>query len=58
MKVLHVIPAIAARYGGPSTAVLQMCRALSEAGADVHLAATNADGRGRLAQSPERVVHD
>ena len=53
MKVLHVIPAIAARYGGPSTAVLQMCRALSAAGADVHLAATNADGRGRLPQSPD-----
>jgi glycosyltransferase involved in cell wall biosynthesis len=49
MKILHVIPAIAARYGGPSTAVIQMCRALAAAGAEVHLTATDADGRGRLA---------
>jgi len=48
MKVLHVIPAIASRYGGPSTAVIQMSRALAAAGADVHLAATDADGPGRL----------
>ena len=48
MKILHVIPAIAARYGGPSTAVVQMCSALAAVGAEVHLAATDADGRGRL----------
>jgi glycosyltransferase involved in cell wall biosynthesis len=52
MKVLHVVPSVAARYGGPSTAALQMCRALSAAGAEVHLAATDADGPGRLPQSP------
>jgi glycosyltransferase involved in cell wall biosynthesis len=48
MKILHVIPAIAPRYGGPSTAVVQMCRALAATGAEVHLAATDADGPGRL----------
>ncbi len=48
MKVLHVIPAIAPRYGGPSTAVLQMSRALIAAGAEIHLAATDADGPGHL----------
>ena len=48
MKILHVIPAIAPRYGGPSTAVIQMSRALAAAGAEVHLASTDADGSGRL----------
>ena len=48
MKILHVIPAIAPRYGGPSTAVIQMSRALAAAGAEVHLASTDADGSERL----------
>lgn len=48
MKILHVIPAIAPRYGGPSTAVIQMSRALAAAGAEVHLASTDADGLERL----------
>jgi glycosyltransferase involved in cell wall biosynthesis len=48
VKVLHVIPAVAARYGGPSTAVLAMCRALVSAGIDVELATTDADGARRL----------
>ena len=48
MKVLHVIPGVAARYGGPSQAVLAMCRALLERRAEVLLASTDADGPGRL----------
>ncbi len=52
MKILHVIPSVAARYGGPSTAVGQMCRALAAAGHDVTLVATDADGRGALAAPP------
>lgn len=52
MKVLHVIPAMAARYGGPTTAVLGMCRALMTAGTDVLIATTDADGSNRLA-APE-----
>ena len=44
MKVLHVIPAIAARYGGPSIAVVQMCGALRAAGVSITLVATDADG--------------
>ncbi len=48
MRILHVIPAIARRYGGPSTAVLQMCRALSDAGHRVMLATTDADGSAAL----------
>lgn len=49
MKILHVIPAVAARYGGPSRAVFEMCRALGESGAEVFVATTDADGPGRLA---------
>ena len=44
MKVLHVIPAVAASYGGPSAAVLAMSRALVEAGATSHIATSDADG--------------
>lgn len=47
MKVLHVIPAIAPRYGGPSAAAAAMCAALARRpGLQVHLAATDADGAG------------
>lgn len=49
MKILHVIPGVAARYGGPSKAVLEMCRALQNEGTEILLLATNADGAGTLA---------
>jgi glycosyltransferase involved in cell wall biosynthesis len=48
MKVLHVIPAVAPRYGGPSGAIFTMCRALQESDVDVLIATTNADGRRKL----------
>jgi glycosyltransferase involved in cell wall biosynthesis len=48
MKVLHVIPAVAARYGGPSVAIFGMCRALQAAGTSTMVATTDADGRTRL----------
>ena len=48
MKILHVIPSVASRYGGPSRAVVEMCRALKAAGVDVLIATTDADGAGRL----------
>ena len=44
MKVLHVIPSVAKRYGGPSTAIFPMCRALNEVRCEVKLCTTNADG--------------
>jgi glycosyltransferase involved in cell wall biosynthesis len=47
-RVLHVIPAVAARYGGPSQAVIGMCRGLAERGVETLVATTDADGRGRL----------
>ena len=48
MKILHVIPAVAPRYGGPSRAVFEMSRALRVCGTDVLIATTNADGPDRL----------
>lgn len=44
MRVLHVIPAVAPRYGGPSQAVIGMCRALDARGVTTLVATTNADG--------------
>lgn len=52
MNVLHVIPAVAPRYGGPSQAVLGMGRVLTKQGVNVCIATTDADGPGRL-----RVAH-
>jgi glycosyltransferase involved in cell wall biosynthesis len=48
MRILHVIPAVAPRYGGPSTAIWPMVAALNrmrDVSADV--ATTDADGVGR-----------
>ena len=55
-RVLHVIPSIADRYGGPSAAVLGMSRALIAAGTPVVVATTDADGPQRLAQPLGRVA--
>jgi glycosyltransferase involved in cell wall biosynthesis len=48
MRILHVIPAVAERYGGPSTVALDTCARLAARGHDVLLATTDADGPGRL----------
>jgi glycosyltransferase involved in cell wall biosynthesis len=48
MRALHVIPAVAQRYGGPSEAIVGMGRALPRVGVYVLVAATDADGDGRL----------
>lgn len=48
MRVLHVIPGVAPRYGGPSVAVVAMCRALARRGVECFIATTDADGEQRL----------
>lgn len=48
MRVLHVIPAVAPRYGGPSHAVIGMARAVFPGSADVLIATTDADGPRHL----------
>jgi glycosyltransferase involved in cell wall biosynthesis len=54
MRVLHVIPALARRYGGPSTAVVSMCRATASRGVEAVIASTDADGRARLSVELEK----
>jgi glycosyltransferase involved in cell wall biosynthesis len=48
MRVLHVIAAVAPRYGGPSLAVVEMAEALRRSGVETLIATTDADGPGRL----------
>src|ERR1041385_5827726 len=40
MKVLHVIPSVSDRSGGPATAIVPMCRALMQQGIEVLLLST------------------
>jgi glycosyltransferase involved in cell wall biosynthesis len=47
-RVLHVIPAVAPRYGGPSVATFGFCHALEASGVDTVVATTDADGADRL----------
>jgi len=57
LRVLHVIPAVAPRYGGPSRAVLEMCLALQARGVAPLIATTDADGGDhRLPVQIERPV--
>lgn len=49
MRILHVIPFISAKDGGPSVAVRQMATALHRLhGAEVEVATTDAEGAGRM----------
>jgi glycosyltransferase involved in cell wall biosynthesis len=47
-RILHVIPSVAPRDGGPSVAVVGMARALRARGHAVLIATTDADGPARL----------
>src|SRR3977135_4493328 len=42
MKVLHVIPSVSERSGGPGQAIIPMCRSLQEQGTEVTIATTDA----------------
>jgi glycosyltransferase involved in cell wall biosynthesis len=50
VKVLHVIPSFypAHGYGGPVQSVYHLCRKLAEAGCDVRVLTTNANGPGAV----------
>ena len=52
MKVLHVIPSIALKHGGPSVALPAMVRAVAGSGVSVDVATTNDDGPGRCLNVP------
>jgi glycosyltransferase involved in cell wall biosynthesis len=51
MRILHVIPSVAASDGGPAKAVIEMCRDSVRRGADAEIVTTNADGKG-VRQAP------
>lgn len=46
MKVLHVIPSLSPKHGGPSAALPAMARASMAQGLEVTIATTDDDGRG------------
>jgi glycosyltransferase involved in cell wall biosynthesis len=48
MRILHAIPSLAVRHGGPPKAVTELCRELARRGEEVAIYTTNIDGRGRL----------
>jgi glycosyltransferase involved in cell wall biosynthesis len=48
MRILHVISSLAPRYGGPSKAVVEMCRELRRRGEKVEIYTTNIDLDGYL----------
>jgi glycosyltransferase involved in cell wall biosynthesis len=48
LRVLHVIPSVGPLRGGPSVMVRTMARGLAHAGLEVHVAATDDNGHGRL----------
>ncbi|HLK11195.1 MAG TPA: glycosyltransferase [Candidatus Binatia bacterium] len=58
MKVLHVAAALAPRYGGPSRACPELCRALVRHGAQVTIYSTNIDGDSDLDVPLDRSVAD
>ena len=60
MRVLHVTPyfAPAFRYGGPPRSILGLCRALGEAGVDVEVLTTTANGDQPLPPAPAGVDYE
>ena len=46
IRVIHVIPSVATRDGGPAKAVAEMCREAIRRGAQAEICTTNADGKG------------
>ena len=56
MRILHVIPSFAPRYGGPIVAAVGLTRELARRGHDVTVATTNVDGPGELDVPLDRPV--
>jgi glycosyltransferase involved in cell wall biosynthesis len=57
MKILHVIPSLAAVRGGPSIAVIEMVRNLKSIGVDAEIVTTNDDGN-TLLDVPINILHE
>jgi len=56
MRILHVIPSLAARDGGPAKVAVEMCRELARRGAEAEIYTTNLDGHGVLDVAPGKPV--
>jgi glycosyltransferase involved in cell wall biosynthesis len=56
MRILHVISSVAPRYGGPSKAVVEMCRELTRLGERAEIYTTNIDVDGCLDVPLERRI--
>src|SRR5215208_3961311 len=52
MRVLHVIPSVSERSGGPATAIVPMCRALMQQGVEVLLLSSTAGLSGEYKGIP------
>ena len=52
MNILHVIPSVSERSGGPATAIVPMCRALMQQGTEVFLLSTT-DGLPEMSDVAE-----
>ena len=48
MKILQVVPGISPRFGGPSVALTDLTRLLTQQGIETTLITTNADPKGRV----------
>jgi glycosyltransferase involved in cell wall biosynthesis len=60
MRVVHVTPyfAPAFRYGGPPRSILGLCRALGQAGVDVEVFTTTANGADPLPAAPGGTAYE
>jgi glycosyltransferase involved in cell wall biosynthesis len=56
MRVLHVIPSISPRRGGPSAAIIPMVSSLRSRGIDAEIATTDEDFEDLGAQGPEPLL--
>ena len=54
MRILHVIPSVSDRSGGPATAIVPMCRALMQQGIEVQILSTT-DG---LSETPNGIEYE
>ena len=57
MRILHVIPAVADCYGGPSEVVLGMCKALNNKDQNSLICTTDANGNTKLDVEYNKVIN-